>query len=231
QGLRECFKTEELEISEDIPSVCAEKLMSGQVDIGLVPVATIEKIPDAEIFSDHCIACDGDVGSVLLVSESPISEIDEVLLDYQSRTSVRLVKILLKEFWKKNVRFREALPGYEANIQGATAGVIIGDRALILRKNFEYTYDLGAEWKRLTGLPFVFATWTTRIRLEAEFIKRFNEALKKGLAQREHLASIHQSEEIPEELLKDYWNEKIIYDLGEKEISGLTLFLEKSKTI
>ncbi|MFM9066073.1 MAG: MqnA/MqnD/SBP family protein, partial [Planctomycetota bacterium] len=87
-GLQQLSEIEELHISVDIPSACAEKLASGAVDIGLIPVAAIPGIKNAEIFSDYCIACDGKVGSVLLVSEVPIEEIESVLLDYQSRTSV-----------------------------------------------------------------------------------------------------------------------------------------------
>ncbi|MFM7725187.1 MAG: menaquinone biosynthetic enzyme MqnA/MqnD family protein, partial [Flavobacteriales bacterium] len=126
-GLRRIFSEEELTISLDIPSECAEKLKRGEVEIGLIPVAALPSIPGAVVFSDYCIACDGEVGSVLLFSDKPVQEIRTVLLDYQSRTSVRLVKLLLEHHWKKAVEYLPSSPGYEEQIKGDVAGVVIGD--------------------------------------------------------------------------------------------------------
>ena len=50
----------------DIPSECARKLRENKVDIGLVPIATIPEIPNANIISDFCISADGAVHSVFL---------------------------------------------------------------------------------------------------------------------------------------------------------------------
>lgn len=94
---------EQLEISKDIPSECASKLIDGRVDIGLIPIAMIGNVPNAEIISDYCISGNGKVASVLLVSNIPVEEIKTVYLDQQSRTSVALAKILMRDYWKKKL--------------------------------------------------------------------------------------------------------------------------------
>ena len=66
----------ELDIRLDIPSVCAERLRSGQAEIGLVPVAAIAEIPNAQIISDYCIGAVGAVKTVCLYSNVPIEEIE-----------------------------------------------------------------------------------------------------------------------------------------------------------
>src|SRR6185369_11597556 len=111
------------------------------------------------IISDYCIGADGDVGSVLLLSDVPMSEIKNVLLDYQSRTSVTLAQVLADKYWRIKPRWTDAKENYERDIKGTTAGVVIGDRTFALKNKFKYTYDLSGEWKIFTGLPFVFACW------------------------------------------------------------------------
>jgi chorismate dehydratase len=121
----------EIDLVEDYPSKIAQLLIDDKVDIGLIPVAATTKLSNWKIVSDYCIGCDGPVASVCLFSEVPVEKIENVLLDYQSRTSINLAKILLKEYWKKEVRFINATgEDYREHISGATAGVVIGDRAL-----------------------------------------------------------------------------------------------------
>ncbi len=91
------------------------------------------------------------------------------MLDYQSRTSDDLLKILIKEYWKINPVFEETSGEYQSKISGTTAALIIGDRALKQREISSYIYDLGLEWKKFTGLPFVFAAWVSNKKLDIRF--------------------------------------------------------------
>ncbi len=91
---------ENYSLSLDIPSVCAEKLVKGEIDIGLAPIAIIPQLKNFFLFPDFCIGADGPVQSVMLYSEVPLKEIKNIFLDYQSRTSVMLLQILAKYFWK-----------------------------------------------------------------------------------------------------------------------------------
>ncbi len=170
-----------VDISTDYPALCAKKLKENEVDIGLVPIAILPELPDYQIISDYCIATNGNVKSVILVSAVPLSEIETIILDYQSRTSIMLAKILAENFWKISPNWQHGQPNYINNITGKTAGVIIGDRALEHYKNYEYVYDLSAEWKKMTSLPFVFATWTANKDISPEIVAELNKTHEFGL--------------------------------------------------
>lgn len=171
----------QVELSLDNPAVCAEKLLKREADIGLVPVAILPKLNSFNILSDFCIASDNEVSSVKLYSDVPLSEIKTVWLDYQSHTSVTLVRLLAKHFWKITPEFKHAQLGYEQKISGTTAGVVIGDRTFELNNKFNYQFDLAGEWNRFTQLPFVFACWISSKELPTDFVKAFNLALMKGV--------------------------------------------------
>ncbi len=89
-------------------------LLENEIDVGLVPVAIIPEMKEHHIISDYCIGCDGEVASVCLFSEAPLREIKKILLDYQSRTSVELLKLLLKEYWKLNVELEQTEANYQS---------------------------------------------------------------------------------------------------------------------
>ncbi len=98
--------------------------------MGLVPVAVIPQLPESRIITDYCIGCNGPVASVCIFSNVPMEQVKRVYLDYQSRTSVQLAKILLKEYWKSEAELVETKGDeYLSQIEGTTAGLVIGDRA------------------------------------------------------------------------------------------------------
>ncbi|MDB4127109.1 menaquinone biosynthesis protein, partial [Flavobacteriales bacterium] len=158
-GLKQSELIKIIDLQLDYPSICAEKLINGIVDLALVPVAVIPKLKEAHIISDYCIGANGAVDTVCLYSDVPIEEIESIALDYQSRTSVALLKILLNEYWQLNPELKKANVGFEENIKGNHAALVIGDRAFALNTKYAYIYDLSAIWKKMTGLPFVFAAW------------------------------------------------------------------------
>lgn len=171
-----------VEITEDYPSECARKLQRNECEIGIVPVAATHDNKDLKIISDYCIASQHEVKSVMLFSDCSLNEITGILLDYQSMTSVRLVRYLAEKKWNLKVDWIKAKPGYEKNISGKTAGLIIGDRALDMYDGFKYKVDLSKEWNELTGLPFVFAVWVVQGTVPADFIDHFNKALSLGVS-------------------------------------------------
>lgn len=209
------------------PAQLAQQLREGAIDLALLPVAALQEIPGATIVSNYGIAADGNVVSVALFSQVPMEDIDTVILDYQSRTSVRLTQLLFKEYWNKEVRFVPAGPDFISEIKGSTAGVIIGDRALQHLPDFEYNFDLSAAWKDLTGLPFVFAAWVANRELPADFITAFDEANALGL---QHLDEIAAQHDFPYYSLKTYYHDNIAYHLDADKKKGLALFLEKIRS-
>lgn len=216
---------DEVELTLDIPSVCAQKLATGQVDLGLVPVAVIPEVMGAEIVSDFCIGSDGAVGTVCIYSDAPMQEIRHLYLDYQSRTSVQLVRFLMQNHWKHKVEYLPSEEGFEHKIHGSTAGLVIGDRAIELIGKHEYVYDLGLHWKQFTGLPFVFAAWVANKPLPVDFLERFNDALAFGIERVSQIADTTDFHHEHFDLL-NYYTHQISYDLDNRKKQGLSLFLE-----
>ncbi len=214
------------ELTRYIPSACAEKVISKQADIGLVPVAAIPKIESPQLISDFCIGANGAVKTVLLVSQVPLIRIKNILLDYQSMTSVNLVQVLAKQFWKLPLHFKAGGIGYESEIKGATAGVIIGDRTFELDKQYSYCYDLSAEWKKYTNLPFVFATWVANRAIPDEFVCRFNAACQFGLDNKGMALTAFTANKPPISFdYKKYLTKYISYNFDPKKREALSLFL------
>ena len=226
-GLKNSTIFNQIELSLDYPSLCADKLLKGQVDIGLVPVAVIPKLQHPHIISDYCIGANGAVDTVCLYSDVPISEIDSIALDYQSHTSVELLKILLKEYWQLSPELIKAEVGFEDSIKGKHAALVIGDRAFSLNANHTYTYDLSAIWKQMTGLPFVFAAWVANKKLPKDFIIDFNKALEKGLSDMQKALNFEGDNYPNCKNPEDYLNNKISYNLDAEKQKGMALFLEK----
>ena len=216
---------QDIELLESYPAAISQALVNGEIDLGLVPVAVIPRLKEHHILTDYCIGADGEVASVCIFSEVPLENVKQVYLDYQSRTSVRLAQILLKEYWQVNVEFIPTSgEDYRTAIKGTTAGVVIGDRALEQRRSSEYIYDLGTAWKAHTGLPFVFAAWISNKIMPVDFIQSFNEANKQGL---DKIDTLLKEFDYPFFDLEEYFTNYIDYQLNELKIKGLNLFLER----
>jgi chorismate dehydratase len=214
----------QVELVEDHPANLADKLALGEIDVGLIPVAAIPALKEYHLAGNYCIGAEGEVATVCLFSEVPLEKIKRVYLDYQSRSSVALLKWLMREYWGiQPVIIRAEDEGYREKIKGDTAGLVIGDRAFEQRKISTFIYDLGSEWKKITGLPFVFAAWISTKPLPDEFLRLFNEANELGL---HHIDEIVEEQHYSLYDLKKYYNSQISYRLDEKKRMGMNLFLQ-----
>ena len=223
-GIYRSDLAESVELSLDIPSECAGKLLAQEVDIALTPVAIIPELKEAYLVSDYCIGAIGAVKTVCIFSEKPLTEVKRLFLDFHSRTSVALVQLLCKEFWKVDPVFVAATEGFESQITGDTAGLIIGDRAIGQHQRFPFVYDLGEAWTAWTGLPFVFAAWVSTRPMETDFVEKFNMALETGLSHLPELTQILPT--MPAGFdLGAYYRENISYDLDDAKWLALNRFL------
>lgn len=214
-----------LDLRLEFPSKCADLLKSGEVDLGLIPVAEIPNIPNAQIIGDYCIGAEGKVNTVMLYSHCPLSQIETIALDYQSRTSAMLTRVLVSEFWKIDVSFKQTSEGYINRIEGTNAGLVIGDRAFDLNGKYPYQYDLSEEWYKFTGLPFVFACWVANGALSTSFIKQFNKAVSFGIENKSLAINQWSKNENSTVDLKRYLNEDISYELDSVKRKALEKFL------
>jgi chorismate dehydratase len=222
-GFENGMMKDKIELLIDYPSNIAKKLLNNEIDLGLVPVAVLPAMKEYHIIADYCIGCNGAVASVCLFSEVPLQQIEEVLLDYQSKTSVALLKILLKKHWKITPRLIAAEKGFEQNIGGATAGLVIGDRAFKQTMQSKYHYDLGFAWKEMTGLPFVFAAWVSNKKLDDGFINEFNKATQYGML---HLSEIANLNKYAHFDMLEYYTKFISYQFDNAKKEALERFLQ-----
>lgn len=223
-GVEQSDLMDQIELVKAYPAKIAQDLIDGNIDMGLVPVAITPLLSTPHFVSQYCIGAEQEVASVCIFSQVPMEQIQKVYLDYQSRTSVQLAKILLNLYWEKEVEFIQAEEGYIDLIEGTTAGVIIGDRALAAQKRFSYVYDLATAWIKYTGYPFVFATWIANKPMPADFMEAFDKANAIGVANIDQVVASILNSNLDYDLHK-YFTENISYEFTPEKQKGLDLFL------
>jgi chorismate dehydratase len=209
----------------DVPSVCAEKLRKGEVDIALVPVGAIPDFADSQIITNYCIGAVNSVKTVVLLSQEPLHEIKRIYLDFDSRSSVQLVKVLAREHWKIQPEWLPLQSNQMVSLRNHEAVVAIGDKTFEMVKHFRYMYDLAEEWIRFTRLPFVFAAWMSVKPIPPAFVESLDKALEWGV-QRKAEALQFFGEKLPacDDCL-GYLENNISYDFDDAKKAGLNRFL------
>ncbi len=231
----------DVEVSRDVPSVCAAKLASGETDVGLIPSIEYQRIPGLKVVPGLGIAASSEVRSVLLVSSVSREKIGSVDLDPASRTSSVLTRILLKrvyglepEYRESGIVNREPTGKSEASIHDsrftvhgeADARLIIGDPALKTRLNGHVVLDLASEWRAFSGHPFVFAFWAVRrdraLPAVAELLWR---SYRAGLAAFDLLVREEATASgLSEAVVEDYLRHALHFELDAGDLEGLRLF-------
>jgi chorismate dehydratase len=148
-----------------VPAQLCTRLDNGECDAAIMPVFDYFRGVGESIISDACIGCDGPVRSVLMFHRGPVEQLKRVAVDSSSHSSVALLRVLLVDAYGVQPEFITHPPDLPAMLKQADAALLIGDKAL--EAALEYSdelnvFDLGEEWKKLTGLPFVFAAWISR---------------------------------------------------------------------
>ncbi len=226
----------DFDISYTIPSECAAALAEGKADIGIIPAVTYAQIPGLVILPNIAIAARDNVRSILLISKKPIEDVKTVATDTSSRTSVALTQILFAKFLGGHRKFEPHPPNLKEMLKRNDAALLIGDSALqiSLHDSPYHVYDLGHDWKRLTGKPFVFAFWA--VRLDAlnrqprgmNLIRTFQDSRDHGLLP-ENVATLAAEWSpklgLTETEVTTYLTENIHYYLDRENHAGLDLFL------
>jgi chorismate dehydratase len=212
----------------DHPSGLARDLAAGKLDVALVPTFEALRDPRYALVEEVAIASDGAVYSVFLAHRRPLAEVRHIALDPASLTSVHLLQVLLREYHGLRPQLLDlsAFPGE------ADAVLLIGNQAIEFRQQdsgAHHLLDLGEEWQRCTGFPFVFAPWLLRPGLpHAAEVADDLRALKiQGLAR---LDDIICAEPRDPEFTRRYLTEHIRFGLGEREKAGIGKFRELLST-
>ncbi|HJZ85525.1 MAG TPA: cyclic dehypoxanthinyl futalosine synthase [Polyangia bacterium] len=214
---------ERFEVTFTEPSVCADLLAAGQADCGLIPVASYAAQPGLRVVPGIAIAARGAVKTVLLVGAVPWPRMAEIALDDASRTSALLCKLLSRAqgFAPNYLRVDHAEAARAA--RGDRGALVIGDAAFDL-SGYPYVYDLGAEWTRATGLPFVYAVWAGRPdALAPADVAALQRSLAAGLAARGTIArAFAEGRGGDAKIFERYLHNHIRYALGSDELAGLS---------
>jgi len=214
------------------PAVLAQRLVARECDLALAPVATLALRPGFELAPRICLGADGEVTSVLIVSERPIEELDTLLLDSHSGTSVILAQLVAHHLrGGRSIAIEKADHArMERDVHGATGTVVIGDRALELRARYPHVVDLGEAWKRWTGLPFVFAGWIAqRGVLDESLVDMLERSLEHGLSARREISHLWASQHGGDPVVvQHYLTHHMRYRLEDAHRAGLAEFLARA---
>src|SRR5881398_3135680 len=151
----------------DHPSALCNKLAAGKLAVALVSSFEFLRNPIYRIVDDVSISSNGPVYSVIVAHRGEITEIKEIELDPASETSINLLRCLLADLGL-NPRLVRRAAGAPAVTKSALVGraqLLIGDQAIYVRQEYanEFVFwDLGEQWQKLVGLPFVYALWLIR---------------------------------------------------------------------
>ena len=211
------------------PRNCAASLRNGEADIALIPVAAIPTIPDIRIITPYCIGASNSVRTVVLASNTPISQIDTIYLDSHSLTSVGLVRVLSSRWWHVSPEWR-AMEDFSVldDPQDRTGYLMIGDKVFTHENNFRYYYDLADQWREMTGLSFVFAAWVARKCVPEERVAELTSALRYGVGHISQAISCYHYDDKP--YAYDYLTKNIDYRFDEEKHRALKLYwTEKMK--
>jgi chorismate dehydratase len=225
---------DKFEFSYTVPSKCAQELLDGTADIGIIPSITFATIPGLAILPDVAIASKNRVRSILLVLKKPIDQVRTVAVDTSSRTSVALTKILLTKFFAGPQReYMPMDPHLEQMLASCDAGLLIGDPALQVDRTKYQALDLAEEWRRLTGKPFVFAFWAVRMAALGEWPEKY-ELADVFCRSRDHGLEPHSLDALAhvwaprltlsEAEIHSYLTENIHFRLDAENCEGLELF-------
>ncbi len=223
-----------IDVIYDLPSRLADQLSAGQLDVALIPSIELFRGDAYRVVSDACIGCRGPVMSVKLYFRTQPGRVVRLAVDEGSRTSATLARILLAERHGV-VPQVEVLPiGAGLADTSADAVLLIGDRAIgSQRGSFQLIWDLGDEWCRWTGLPFVFAVWAARRGIDARSIEPLLASARD--AGQANLASIAAAEAAPHGLTVpqclSYLRDNLHYELGPRERAALARFYRHAETL
>lgn len=230
-GLEQQFEMKNYQIITAVPSLLPTLLLQKEVDIAIVPSGSLHTLPSYSLQSRYCLGSEGRVNSVLLLSNSSLSSLHTIYLDLDSMSSVRLVKILCQHYWNISPKFVDATIDDSLQLSEGEAMVAIGDKTFALSKSYKVVADLSLEWKRFTGLPFVFAVWASLHPMEETTIQALDSACAFGLAHIEEAVASLGEKIIDTPSAIDYLTNSMNYLFDEDKKEALKKFLAYSSMI
>ncbi|MBN2171787.1 MAG: menaquinone biosynthesis protein [Candidatus Krumholzibacteriota bacterium] len=222
----------DVELVHARPGVLADRLRFGELDAALIPAVEFFRGVGAGVVPGLCIGSRGPVASIRFLARRPLPEIDRVLVDRGSRTSVAMLRLLLERAHRCSPDFHTYRPDPSRPFLGpdgeeADAALVIGDLALELRPDPAWTdIDLGDWWEGTFHRPFVYAVWAARSEEQAaELTELLQESHRDGERELPLICEeVTARKGWPELLVHEYFTRNIRYRLDDDAVAGLRLF-------
>lgn len=227
-GLDQGLGAHRIEMSYDVPSVLAARMAAGEIDLALLPVIELARIPDLVVVPGLAIGSLGNCRSVLLVARKPLTEVKSVSLDSDSRTSNALARVLFAEAWGTAPSFHVGPRDLSLALAEHDAAVRIGDKALFeALPDGVVAYDLGGAWTARTTLPFVFAVWAARPGVvDREVYELLHASRRAGAAAVAMIAADYTWNDSQRPgIALPYLRDAMRYRLGGPEVAAMRRFL------
>lgn len=208
-----------------VPSRLIDFLRDGASDVALLPTIDYQRLENLQIVPAGGIGSDGHTLTVRIFAQQPIEKIRTLACDPDSHTSVALARIILAE--------RHGITPEFVDLQRASgkpdeALLLIGDKVVCNEpQGFDHQYDLGDEWKQMTGLPFVFAVWTARSGADLGTLPaRLEQARIAGLQNVDRIVTSSSAIERgwPVDLARDYLTKYLKFEIGPRQIEAIEKF-------
>ncbi len=213
----------------DVPSKCAALLHERSIDVGMIPSIEYQRgTTRYRIVPGMGIISDGPVASVAIFTSRPIEQLRCIAVDTSSRTSAGLTGLLCREVFGIDPDFVPMPPSVDLMLARCDAALVIGDPALYLDHEARglAKIDLGEQWVRLTGLPFVWAFWAGHPdALSREAVAALIRARDAGVAASDSIADAYSGPE-RSALGRAYLRENIRYTLDDRAEAGLRMYYE-----
>lgn len=210
----------------DVPSRLLDLLRTNEADIALLPVIDYQRVAGLTIIPAGGIGSDGATLTVRIFSRVPIEQVTSLACDPDSHTSVALARIILARRHHLRPEFIDLARA--ADEDPTQARLLIGDKVVCAEpRGYPHQLDLGAEWKSLTGLPFVFATWMANPGVAGldELYHRLHDAKTRGLAAIDAIIATHgEPRGWPRDLARDYLTRHLTYHVGARELDAIRTF-------
>lgn len=217
-------------LSLDVPSRLLDSLRAGWSDVALLPVIDYARLDGLTILPAGGIGSDGPTLTVRIFSRVPIERITSLACDPDSHTSVGLARIILAKRFGVTPEFCELSRITSDDLRQAR--LLIGDKVVCEAPldGFDHQFDLGQEWKAMTGLPFVFAVWMARDGVDhARAMEILTRAKQAGVRDIERIVQQYAVPRgWPVDLARDYLTKHIQYDIGSREVEAAQLFLQSA---
>jgi len=219
-------------VTDTAPARCGDLLARGEVEAALVPIIEYQRIPDVQVVPGVCVGSHSAVRSVVLISKyADLKKVSRVGLDFSSRTSQALVKIIFREFLSCEPQWEISRPDVHDMLKDNDAALLIGDPAMNMTLPDVHVFDLASVWRRFTNTGFVFAMWMARAgAVTAVRAIDFAGARDEGLENVEQIISECETDmPLPRAEIRKYLTENITFNLDDELEKGMRLYFELAR--